>query len=209
VTATEIAKCAASEKADLIVMGRCRSTVATGFLGSTAERVIRRARRAVLVVRPAVRGRYKRPAVAIDTGNSGENAVRHLLRMLPPPRPAVTLIHAYDTPYAGMYRHHHSDEAAILSEHRRSEASRDIDRMLMATLARSGVPESEAPRWEYVIRGGSPREIVAKVVEKRMSDILVLSTRGRSGIAYAYLGSVAGDLLRSVECDVLVAPARR
>ena len=37
-------------------------------------------------------------------------------------------------------------------------------------------------------------------------DLLMLGSRGYSGVAYAFLGSVAGDLLRKAKCDVVVVP---
>ncbi len=44
---------------------------------------------------------------------------------------------------------------------------------------------------------------------KADTDLLVLGTRGRSGAAYVFLGSIAGDLLRAAKCDVLIVPPTR
>ncbi|HKP56870.1 MAG TPA: universal stress protein, partial [Polyangiales bacterium] len=61
--AKQIAACAAEAKAELIVMGRGGGrALRETFLGSTAERVLRRTRRPVLVVRLAARKPYSRPA---------------------------------------------------------------------------------------------------------------------------------------------------
>lgn len=35
---------------------------------------------------------------------------------------------------------------------------------------------------------------------------LLVQTRNRTGIAHTFLGTVAGDVLRDVACDVLVVP---
>jgi hypothetical protein len=75
-------------------------------------------------------------------------------RVLPPPRPHVGWVHAYDAPYHGL-----------------------------------SYP-SLAP-------------------EQGRADLLLLGTHGRAGLAHALLGTVAGDVLRDVQCDVLVVPPRR
>ncbi|NTX17898.1 universal stress protein, partial [Myxococcus sp. CA056] len=58
-------------------------------------------------------------------------------------------------------------------------------------------------------RYGSPRTVIPDVVAKSRADLLLLGTHGRAGIAHALLGTVAGDVLRDVTCDVLVVPPRR
>jgi nucleotide-binding universal stress UspA family protein len=73
-------------------------------------------------------------------------------------------------------------------------------------LAQLNVPHEDAPRWKTHVRYGSPRIVVEKAVRKAETDLLVLGTRGYSGAAYAFLGTVSGDLLREAKCDVLVVP---
>ena len=50
--------------------------------------------------------------------------------------------------------------------------------------------------------------MVEKALKKAESDLLVLGTRAYSGIALMFLGTVAGELLRAAQCDVLVVPPR-
>jgi nucleotide-binding universal stress UspA family protein len=50
--------------------------------------------------------------------------------------------------------------------------------------------------------------VVEKFTRKAETDLLMLGTRGYSGVAQAFLGTVAGDLLRKAKCDVLVVPPR-
>jgi nucleotide-binding universal stress UspA family protein len=44
-------------------------------------------------------------------------------------------------------------------------------------------------------------------VGRLSADLLVAGTHGRTGVAHAFLGSVAEDLLHQAHCDVLVAKA--
>jgi nucleotide-binding universal stress UspA family protein len=64
------------------------------------------------------------------------------------------------------------------------------------------------PIWKLLVRCGSPRLVIKKAVKKADTDLLVLGTRGFTGVAHLFLGTVAGDVLRDVACDVLVVPPR-
>jgi len=58
-----------------------------------------------------------------------------------------------------------------------------------------------------VVERGEVWEVIAKVIEKNRIDLVVLGTRGRSGIPKLILGSVAEEVLRLAACPVLtIAP---
>lgn len=208
--AVEIAKRAATPKAELIVMGRGGGRALRDvFLGSTAERVIRRGQLPVLVVRLPLRGPFRRPALALDLDRAAHGILELLLRVIPPPRPSVEIIHAYDIPYRGMiYPSLSEDDAEEYQEHYRGKALREIGKLLATSLAQAKVAPIDAPSWRTHVRYGSPRTVIEKAVKKGATDLLVLGTRGHSGVAHAFLGTVAGDVLREVACDVLVVPPR-
>lgn len=203
-----IAACASATRAELIVMGRGggRKLLDT-FLGATAERVIRRGRLPVLAVRLPPRAVYARPAVAVDLADGSADVLTWLLRLLPPPRPRVAMIHAFETPYRGMiYPSLSEDDAEAYRDELGQEAARQITTLLAATLAQARVSAADAPTWKTYVCCGSARHLIEKTVKKVDSDLLVLGTRRHTGIAHALLGTVAGDVLREVACDVLVVP---
>jgi nucleotide-binding universal stress UspA family protein len=209
--ATVIVAWAKSVKAELIVMGRGGGRVfRDDFIGSTAERVVRRGQVPVLVVRLPPRVPYRRPAVALDLDEAAAAAIASLLRLLPTPRPAVAVIHALDPPYHGLiYPSLSRDDAHEYRGHYRQKALEDVARLLASALAHTGATPDDAPRWKTQVRFGSPRSLIQTVVKSAHTDLLALGTRGRSGITHAFLGTVAGDVLRAVSCDVLVVPPRR
>lgn len=208
VAVTEISACAQKVKAELIVMGRGGGRVLReAFLGSTAERVVRQARLPVLVVRLAPRHAYGRPAVALDFDRAAHEVVRLLLLVLPPPRPRVSVIHAYDFPYGGLvYPSLAEEEADGEKSELQLEATEKLTRLLAAALAKAKVPPEDAPRWKTHVRYGSPHVVVEKVMRRSETDLLLLGTRGFSRAAYIFLGTIAGDLLREAKCDVLLVP---
>jgi nucleotide-binding universal stress UspA family protein len=207
-TAKTISTCASALKAELVVMGRgSRTRLRDEFIGSTAERVIRQAKVPVLVVRLAPRARYSRPALAIATDKAAPRAIDVMLRVLPPPRPGILVIHALDSPYHSYtYPSLSEDDVQDRMEELQVSAGREIRALLGKALSHAGVPKEDAPRWVEHFRFGSPRLLVERVVRKRGVDLLVLGTRGYSSASTLFLGSVAGDLLRRSRCDVLVVP---
>jgi nucleotide-binding universal stress UspA family protein len=54
-----------------------------------------------------------------------------------------------------------------------------------------------------VMQEGGVREVITARVQQTTPDLLVIGTHGKSGLAHAFLGSVAEELLRSPPCDVL------
>jgi nucleotide-binding universal stress UspA family protein len=206
--AKEIATCATSLKAELIVMGRCGGRVLRdAFLGSTAERVIRQAQIPVLVVRLAPRELYSRPALALDLDPVAHDVVRLMLRVLPLPPPRVEVVHAFDIPYRGLiYPSLPADDVEERKGELRANALHQLTQLLAAGLAKAHVRPENAPIWKTHVHLGSPRLIVEKAMKKFDTDLLVLGTHGYSGTAYVLLGTVAGDLLRAAKCDVLVVP---
>lgn len=209
--AGEIAACAAKVKAELIVMGRTGGNpLRDAFLGSTAERVIRQARLPVLAIRLAARGAYRRPAIALDLDPTAHEVVRLVLRALPPPRPRLEVIHAFDTPYRGLsYPSLPEDAVEEIENELSAKATRELEKLLATALAKAHVRPEEGLFWKTHVRCGSPRIVVEKAVKKAETDLLVMGSRGYSGAAYVLLGTVAGDLLRAAKCDVLVVPPPR
>lgn len=209
--AAEIAACAAELEAELIVMGRGGGRVLRDiFLGSTAERVVRQTKKPVLVVRLPARASYARPALALDLDEAAHDVVRLMLRVLPPPRPRVDVIHAFRIPYQGMiYPSLTDDEAEERKSALRASVTQQLTGLLAAALASAKVAPEEEPYWKTHVRHGAPRVIIEKALKKIDADLLVLGTHGYSGAAFVFLGTVAGDLLRAAQCDVLIVPPAR
>jgi nucleotide-binding universal stress UspA family protein len=187
--------------ADLIVMGRGGGRALRDlFLGSTAERVLRRAHRPVLVVRLRPREPYRRPLLALDVDRAAAKVLGATLQILPVPRPRLGLVHAYDIPYYGLiYPSLTLDRQSELRQSYRDQVSGKITQLIDAA-------SPDELKWKSYIRRGSPRYVIPKIATRTRADLLVLGTHGYRGVAHVFLGTVAGDVLRDVQCDVLVVP---
>lgn len=207
-TAKSIAAGATEMQAELIVMGRGGGRMLRdSFLGSTAERVIRQARIPVLVVRLAPRAAYTRPAFALDLDGAVQHVVPLLRRVLRPPRPRVDVIHAFQVPFEGLiYPSLSSDGAEAHRDELRSKLADQVAASLASAAMTAAVRPGDEISWKIDIQYGSPRTVVDKAIKKAETDLLVVGTRGSSGAAFMFLGTVAGDLLRRARCDVLAVP---
>lgn len=195
--AREISRAANAAQAELIVLGRGSARgLRDTFIGSTAERVIRLARVPVLAVRMPARAHYKKPALAVEFDEAAPHAVDVLQRLLANAPARVTVIHAVDTPYQGIvYPSLSRDDAATFDRELELRAAGKIARVLGSAL-----------RWKPHVRVGSARLVIEKAVKRASTDLLALGTAGRAGVAHLLLGTVAGDVLRAVSCDVLLVP---
>jgi nucleotide-binding universal stress UspA family protein len=163
----------------------------------------------VLAVRRPVRGPYRHPTLALDTAGAPADVMTMLLRLMPPPRPMFTVVHAYEIPLRGrLYPSLSEDETDAVRDQFRDEALAELDRQLVRLQADAAGRMSDIPGWRIQARTGSARAVIMRAVKQEHTDVLALATHGYRGLAHAFLGTVAGDVLRHVHCDVLVVPPR-
>ncbi len=164
----------------------------------------------VLVVRLPPRSVYNRPALALDLDDAAPAVLGMLLRIVQRPRPEVMIIHAFVDPYRGMvYANLPSEDLEELKRELHLNTTEKLEKLLSDSLVRVKVAPEYAPVWKTHIRYGLARSVIEKAVKKAERDLLVLGSHGYSGLAQIFLGTVAGDVLREVPCDVLVVPPRR
>lgn len=196
--AREIVRRARLAASELILLGRHgRRRIRDMFLGSTAERVLRRGEVPVLIVTKSPIRPYTRPLVALDTNETAALVLRTALRTVAH-GPTVGIVHAYDSPYDGLvYPALERKTLLHLRRENRARASRSLAEILRAF-------EDLDVSFETHLRLGSARVVVPEVASRYKADVLVLGTHGRSALSQFFLGSTASSLLRDVNGDVLV-----
>ncbi|HKP57786.1 MAG TPA: universal stress protein, partial [Polyangiales bacterium] len=146
-------------------------------------------------------------ALALDLNQAAHEIIRVLLLLLPPLRPRLDVIHAFDLPYNSLvYPSLSGIDALERQSELRTHATVKLRKLLATALANANIRPEHAPLWNTYVRHGSPYGVVRKIVDRSDTDLLVLGTQGFSGAAYVFLGSISGELLRDAKCDVLVVP---
>jgi len=196
----EIIAVADRVESDLIVIGLHHvKPIKDAFRGTTAERVIRSCSRPILMVRDKPGGPYRKVVAATDFSLCSAHALEAGLRIAPDA--AFTLLHVFETPFPALIRFSEAEVDQYkrpLIERARQEAAEAMDAF------RRGHDAFEASITPMLERDEAVHGI-SKAVQDQKADLLVMGTRGRTGLVRAMVGSVALTFLQNPPCDVLVA----
>lgn len=195
----------AAEKvsADLIVVGATRSGPIGRLLGSTADRVSRRATCPVLVVRNELTFPPRRVLAPVDLSELSAHGLVCGLALLE----RIAGDAASDTSIDALYVQPTLTEivdSLIPEDLSAGELERLLRRRLENLLLEYGdqVAGEIRPR----LQAGDPREEILRHLRNEPVDLVVLSTHGRGGFERMLLGSVAADVVRRSPVSVLLVP---
>lgn len=193
---------ARAREADLIVMGaHRRQFLRDVFVGTTIERVTRTAGRPVMMANSNTGERWRKVFIATDMSETSGHAARkaHALGLLD--NADATFVHSYAPITRQMMTH-----AGIPAERVHEEAEREFQ-STRRELGRfiQGLDLGDLNYNARIIEGVGA-DAIAGLVEQAKPDLLVIGTRGLSGVKRLFLGSVAQELMGSVEIDVLAVP---
>lgn len=189
---------------DLIVVGsHGRSGFQHLLLGSTTERLLRKARVPVLVVPrhaeaavpPAMP--FRRIVCPVDFSEASLQALEMALRLAEEGDARIVLVHVIEMPPA---LHEMQDVLTREVNDIRAEAeARAVTRL--RALVPEGVREACDVR-VAVVEGSAHREILRTALDEQ-SDLIVMGVRGRGAVDTAIFGSNTHAVLRQAQCPVL------
>jgi nucleotide-binding universal stress UspA family protein len=196
-----IADLANSEDASLIVVGATgRGALVETLLGSTAEDVVRRSARPVLVV-PSDQPPepFEHIVAPIDLTDCSRRSLRTAMSFAStdeaslevvygcmPPGANVSVVQPMSAPY---------DRQDLLTEHQR-RFDNFVDEF-----------DLEALEAYTRFQSGNPVEVIVETVEDVDADLVVVGSHGRRGIERLFLGNTATKILRRMPCAVMVVPS--
>jgi len=194
---------AANDRDDnLIIMGAPRHRrFLESLRGTTLERVLRASSRPVLSVRAPAKTPYRRVLFATDMSEASGIALQTAERLGLLTKTHVTAVHALWPPVPHMV----ADGDTLGSLTRRQIAAEKTVAKSELDAFLSGLKHGQYKLDSKVIEG-TPQMAVRDCIEDFAPDLVVLGTRGRSGVLRLMLGSVAEDLLSWVPVDVLAVP---
>ncbi|GAB5489151.1 MAG: universal stress protein [Parasphingorhabdus sp.] len=188
-----IARTAAAEESDLIVVGAARhNNISDFFLGTAVDHLVHHAVTPVLVVKERPNGHYKNIAVAVDFSDFSANALHTALELFPGAN--IQIVHAYHVAYEAWLK---SDGVV---EEMHVEAKQEM-RQFMEEL---GLSEADTDRVNVNLVEGNLHQSVYQILDTGDIDLLVLGTHGRSGFIKATIGSRASEMLKWSPVDVLM-----
>lgn len=197
----EIIRRAREKAVDIILVGAHGEQFINKLLfGRTAERIVRRGDRPVLVVKRRVRGPYRTVLVPTDFSDQSGQALELAMRVAPSAKYLV--LHAYQGIEQQLWR---SDFPKRDILRYRREAAKKSREQLKHFIHQRGLDNRLFVR---LVRYGRAPQVISSVARRLRPDLVAVGSAGRTGLPYVLLGSVAEHVLREVSCDVLVARSR-
>lgn len=196
----EITNVAEQRQADLIVAGTLGAGMFRNRLvGSTAERVVRKSVRPVLMVRQAPREAYRRVLVALDFSPWSAPSLEIATAVAPDAH--FVLVHCIEVPFEGKLRFAGVEESVI--ESHRTAALEDATRRMAELARRAGLEDS---RWTPVAPTRlDPWMQIVRQEQERDCDLVVIGKHGRNAVEELFLGSETNMVIAQGSADVLVS----
>ena len=198
--AATIVSHAESIDASLIVLGvRGANLLREILLGTTAEKVIRRSTRPLLVVKTRPDMPYGNALVPVDFSAHSRDAFE-ICRELVGPHARVTILHAYEIPFESKLRYAGLDEETIRQY--RSGSKQEAEAALRQFASDEGAIGRNAHL--FVVHGYPPKAIRENEQEIG-ADLIAIGKHGESKMEDLLVGSVSEHALERSDCDVLIA----
>jgi nucleotide-binding universal stress UspA family protein len=198
-----IADVAIEWDADLIVIGPYRRRLGDSFRGTTAERVIRKAGRPVLVVNRHATGPYEHVLLASDLSRmtAGIARVSKQFGLLEGSRASV--IHVPQHSLGLMLYLARGSESRVSNN--QLSRSRFASEQMEAQLERAGLDGAQVSVFSPQT---SPFHAIEQVAQRVGSDLVVVGSSRFPLLKRVFVGSVSNEVLRGIKHDVLlVSPA--
>lgn len=190
-----------AQQTDLLVVGAHGAGRPRDLLiGTTAERLLRKSRRSLLVVRGLAATPYRRVVAAVDFSADSIRALEIATRLAPDAR--ITAVHAVELPFESRLGLAGVRDADLRDY--RNEAQRQA----LAALAKLvGDFSNDRGRIDARAPIGRAPDAVLQVACELDADLIALGKHGMSAIEELLLGSVVVHVVAGARCDVLVARA--
>lgn len=188
---------------DLIVMGtHGRRGLSHLFLGSVAERVVRTSPAPVLTLRADAVVKpdgITRILVPYDFSDASADAIRHAVAWADALDGEITLLHVV--------------EPVVYPEFYSVDILPDNLMMRLTTRSEEALDEAAAELLDgrassNLVEVGRAADTIVNLADPERFDLVVMATRGLSGLEHVLLGSVAESVLRRCRVPMLTVPSQ-
>jgi nucleotide-binding universal stress UspA family protein len=144
---------------------------------------------------------FKNILIPTDFSLAAENAVTHGLALASKTKANVFFLHAYHFPILRGI----NGENIYLDEQSNQEALKAANKQLLETQKKAVVLHPEL-HIENINEQGFLSDVITSVCNQRHIDLIVMGTKGASGLDEYLIGSNTAIVLDSVSCPVLIVP---
>jgi nucleotide-binding universal stress UspA family protein len=173
------------------------------LLGSVADAILKRSTRPMLVVTPPSSGEHgaeidlHRILLPLDGSSLAERALPLAALVASRFRAELNLVRVRG--YGSVW-----PQGSVLEHEESAEQELALEAQAYLEQAQRGLPSGISS--ELVVLRGDPRTALVEFVERDHSDLVVMTTRGQSGLRRLVIGSVADAVVRSGVPTLLLPP---
>lgn len=167
------------------------------LLGATAERLLRKTRHPILVVKEAPRQPYRTVLVPVDFSAWSLRAIQ--LARCVSPQAQVLLLHACELPFEGKMRFAGIEEDTI--QQHRETLQREALVRLQEVATDAGLSMTQ---WRPLVAFGNPPNFILEQEEEHDVELIVMGKHGMGMTEELLLGSVTKHVMGQSRSDVLV-----
>ncbi len=192
--------------ADILVMStRGLSGVGRFLMGSTADAVVQRVTKPVLLIRPERLAPGEAPTfakviVTLDGSDFSERILPFAKLLAGNINGEIILLMVPEVPEPAMFG---AMQDAVIELRR--EAETDAWRYLKGI---ANQLDQEGVSVRPVVTGSRPARTIVEVAEQENADLVMLATHGRGGLDRLFVGSVADRVVHHTTCPVFLVPVR-
>jgi len=148
----------------------------------------------------------KRILVPVDFSAQSLAALKYAVQFAHPAKPEIMVVHVIDV----LSLVHPSELSVALPD----TVIAEVERGARAELNRIAADmRRKHVKVRTILEIGSPARTIVDLAKKSKTDLIVMSTHGRTGFSHMFLGSVAERVVRMASCPVLTvrgkAPLKR
>jgi nucleotide-binding universal stress UspA family protein len=207
----EILKTIQAKDIDLVVLGTRGYSQATGFLlGSVSQWVLQEAPCSVLIARNMPREKKKvqgmKLLLATDGSPDAQAAVDFLKTVEFPASSQITILHI-------VKKHVYETEQALTADSKNETEFAQLAEELLEVRGRQGAKLLEHTRKALSSYGlsiqerlvfGNPAAEILQTARYMPADLIVMGSRGSTGVKRMFLGSVSNKVVHSAGCSVAI-----
>lgn len=201
----EIVKEAKINDVNLIMMGSGRLDNESTTLGSIPEKVIQKSEIPVWIMKKGSKLEINKILCPVDFSDSSTRALKNAIIITNKCKATLTVLNVYESehPYDHWDLHYLGDFSYLQTAIERERVrNKKIFKDYLTKFNFRGI------KWDYKLVNGFPNVEILNLIKEDKYDLLIMGSKGKSGLSKIFMGSVTEKVSREVPCSFLTTKSK-
>jgi nucleotide-binding universal stress UspA family protein len=190
-----IVRAAVEVNANLILVGSGETQKGDSFrLGTTAERIIQKSEKPIFVIKENVLLNVHHILCPVDFSDASKRALQNAITIARKFKSELTILAVCELQESTWFSSENIKEKE--NKLRYKLHKEELDSFLKGFNLRD-------LNWTKEVSRGKPSEEILSTISRKMIDLLIMGTAGRTGVNRMFMGSVTEKVIREVPCSFL------